>query len=80
MADLLRVRDALELYGSMQTQQLSRMLDAPTPLIEAILERLMAMDKVICVEQSTSCPRGKCKICPKKNRDSLVLYQLKRGY
>ncbi|PVZ84617.1 ferrous iron transporter C [Serratia sp. S1B] len=78
MASLLKIRDALALQGSAQAQQLSRQLDTPLPLVEAILERLMAMGKVERIEQnSQQCLNGSCKNCPEGLGCSLVVYRLK---
>jgi len=65
MAGLLQIRDALALHGSVQALQLSRQLAAPLPLVQAMLERLVAMGKVERIEQDNSaCLSGSCKSCP----------------
>ena len=77
MASLFEVRDALALQGSMQAQQLSCQLATSLPLIEAMLERLIAMGKVVRIEQSGSeCLSGSCKGCPQGQACSTVMYRL----
>lgn len=77
MASLLEVRDALALQGSVQAQQLSRQLATSLPLIEAMLERLVAMGKVVRVELSgNGCLSGSCKHCPQGQDCSTVVYRL----
>ncbi|AMH00131.1 MULTISPECIES: FeoC-like transcriptional regulator [Serratia] len=79
MAGLLQIRDALALHGSVQALQLSRQLAAPLPLVQAMLERLVAMGKVERIEQDNSaCLSGSCKSCPEgKACSSTVIYRLK---
>ncbi|OKB66400.1 ferrous iron transporter C [Serratia marcescens] len=78
MAGLLQVRDALALLGSAQAQQLSQSLATPLPLVQAMLERLMAMGKVERIEQDDSaCLSGSCKSCPQGQGCSTVTYRLK---
>ncbi len=79
MASLLQIRDALALQGGAQAQQLSRQLATPLPLVEAMLERLTAMGKVVRIEQDNrECLSGSCKSCPEGLSCSTVIYRLKR--
>jgi len=79
MASLLQIRDALALHGSVQALQLSRQLASPLPLVQAMLERLMAMGKVERIEQDNSaCLSGSCKSCPEGQGCSTVVYRLKK--
>ncbi|BBI91592.1 FeoC-like transcriptional regulator [Serratia symbiotica] len=78
MTSLLQVRDALALHGNVQAQQLSRLLGAPAPLVQAMLERLTAMGKVMRIEQdNNTCLSGSCKSCPQGQGCSTVVYRLK---
>ena len=59
MASLMEVRDMLALQG------LSARLRTPQPLIDAMLERMEAMGKVVRIsETSEGCLSGSCKSCP----------------
>ena len=65
MASLMEVRDMLALQGRMEAKQLSARLQTPQPLIDAMLERLEAMGKVVRIsETSEGCLSGSCKRCP----------------
>lgn len=78
MASLLQVYDALALRGCAQAPQLSRQLAIPLPLVEAMLERLIAMAKVKRIEQDSSeCLSGGCKSCPEAKGCRTVVYCLK---
>ncbi|HBT5551422.1 [Fe-S]-dependent transcriptional repressor FeoC [Klebsiella pneumoniae] len=66
MASLMEVRDMLALQGRMEAKQLSARLQTPQPLIDAMLERMEAMGKVVRIsETSEGCLSGSCKSCPK---------------
>ncbi|NIG62903.1 MAG: ferrous iron transporter C [Serratia symbiotica] len=78
MTSLLQVRDALALHGNVQAQQLSLLLGAPTPLVQAMLECLTDMGKVMRIEQDkNTCLSGSCKRCPQGKGCSTVIYRLK---
>ncbi|CAB5648335.1 MULTISPECIES: [Fe-S]-dependent transcriptional repressor FeoC [Klebsiella] len=65
MASLMEVRDMLALQGRMEAKQLSARLRTPQPLIDAMLERMEAMGKVVRIsETSEGCFSGSCKSCP----------------
>ncbi|HCI6803117.1 [Fe-S]-dependent transcriptional repressor FeoC [Klebsiella quasipneumoniae] len=65
MASLMEVRDMLALQGRMEAKQLSARLRTPQPLIDAMLERMEAMGKVVRIsETSEDCLSGSCKSCP----------------
>ena len=65
MASLIDVRDMLALQGRMDAKQLSARLQAPQPLIDAMLSRLEAMGKAVKVtEDAGGCLSGSCKSCP----------------
>ncbi|HBR2866434.1 TPA: [Fe-S]-dependent transcriptional repressor FeoC [Klebsiella pneumoniae] len=65
MASLMEVRDMLALQGRMEAKQLSARLQTPQPLIDAMLERMEDMGKVVRIsETSEGCLSGSCKSCP----------------
>ncbi|HIA9520339.1 TPA: [Fe-S]-dependent transcriptional repressor FeoC [Klebsiella pneumoniae] len=65
MASLMEVRDMLALQGRMEAKQLSARLQTPQPLIDAMLERMEAMGKVVRIsETSEGCLSGSCNSCP----------------
>lgn len=65
MASLIEVRDMLALQGRMEVKQLSARLQTPQPMIDAMLERMEAMGKVVRIsETSEGCLSGSCKSCP----------------
>lgn len=65
MASLIEVRNQLALQGRMEASQLSHALHLSRPLVEAMLNRLEAMGKVVRVqEQAEGCLTGSCKSCP----------------
>ena len=65
MASLMEVRDMLAQQGRMEAKQLSARLRTPQPLIDAMLERMEAMGKVVRIsETSEGCLSGSCKSCP----------------
>lgn len=65
MASLIEVRDLLALSGRMEASQISRQLQTPLPMVDAMLHRLEAMGKAICVQtEPENCLSGSCKDCP----------------
>ena len=65
MASLMEVRDMLALQGRREAKQLSARLQPPQPMIDAMLERMEAMGKVVRIsETSEGCLSGSCKSCP----------------
>ncbi len=65
MASLIEIRDLLALHGRMEAQQVSQILNTPQPLVDAMLQRLEAMGRVIKREEDAqSCLTGSCKNCP----------------
>ncbi|QEP91803.1 hypothetical protein FZ929_18285 [Klebsiella pneumoniae] len=53
MASLMEVRDMLALQGRMEAKQLSARLQTPQPLIDAMLERMEAMGKVVRISETS---------------------------
>ncbi len=69
MASLMEVRDMLALQGRMEAKQLSARLQTPQPLIDAMLERMEAMGKVVRIsETSEGCPPAAVKVALKGKR------------
>ncbi|KSR49531.1 hypothetical protein APB53_03845 [Pseudomonas aeruginosa] len=68
MATLMQIRAALEDGQARGLKQLSRQVDAPPALVEAILERLIALGKVERVAaQSSGGFGGGCKGCGQRD-------------
>ncbi|ADW71870.1 MULTISPECIES: FeoC-like transcriptional regulator [Rahnella] len=78
MTSLIQVRDSLALAGRADARQLSHQLNAPQPLVQAMLERLVAMRKAEVVEADDSCLSGSCKSCADGKKCLTVSYQLTR--
>ncbi|MGI1078113.1 FeoC-like transcriptional regulator [Pseudomonas aeruginosa] len=68
MATLMQLRAALEDGQARGLKQLSRQVDAPPALVEAILERLIALGKVerVAAQSSGGCGGG-CKGCAQRD-------------
>ncbi|WP_447867416.1 FeoC-like transcriptional regulator [Rahnella bonaserana] len=76
MTTLIQVRDSLALAGRADARQLSQQLNAPQPLVQAMLERLVAMRKAETVEVDDSCLSGGCKSCADGKKCLTVSYTL----
>jgi len=76
MATLIEVRDSLALAGRADARQLSLQLNTPQPLVQAMLERLVAMRKAEAIDADDSCLSGGCKSCAEGNKCLTVSYQL----
>lgn len=76
MTTLIQVRDSLALAGRADARQLSQQLKAPQPLVQAMLERLVAMRKAETVEEDDSCLSGSCKSCADGKKCLTVSYTL----
>ncbi|PKE29787.1 ferrous iron transporter C [Rahnella sp. AA] len=76
MTTLIQVRDTLALAGRADARQLSHQLNAPQPLVQAMLERLVAMRKVQPVEADDSCQSGGCQSCAEGKKCQTVSYTL----
>ncbi|KQJ67868.1 Ferrous iron transport protein C [Pseudomonas aeruginosa] len=68
MTTLMQIRAALEDGQARGLKQLSRQVDAPPALVEAILERLIALGKVerVAAQSSGGCGGG-CKGCAQRD-------------
>lgn len=78
MITLIQVRDSLALAGRADARQLSHQLNAPRPLVEAMLERLVAMRKAAPVEADDSCQSSGCNSCAEGKKCQTVSYTLIR--
>ncbi len=76
MTSLIQVRDSLALAGRADARQLSQQLNAPQPLVQAMLERLVAMRKAEVFDADDSCLSGSCKSCADGKKCLTVSYQL----
>lgn len=65
MASLIQVRDMLALQGRMEASQLCNALHLSRPMVNAMLNRMEAMGKVVRIqEDAEGCLTGSCKQCP----------------
>lgn len=65
MASMIELRNMLALQGRMDAQQLSRALQTPLPMIDAMLMRMEAMGRAKRIaEDPADCLSGSCKHCP----------------
>lgn len=79
MASLIQVRDAVALQVKVNASQLSHQLAAPRPLVEAMLDRLVAMGKVVRIEvDDSACLSGSCKACPEAKKCITLEYEIKQ--
>ena len=76
MASLIQVRDSLALAGRADARQLSRQLNTPQPLVQAMLEKLVAMQKAEAIDADDSCLSGGCKSCAEGKNCLTVSYRL----
>lgn len=77
MVSLLQIRDFIALYGQADLDLLSQRLHAPKSLIQAMLDKLVAMNKIEKVD-ITACLTGtSCKGCPESSNCSHPLYKIK---
>ncbi|HCH50588.1 TPA: ferrous iron transporter C [Escherichia coli] len=75
MASLIQVRDCVALNGRADARLISHQLNAPEPLVQAMLERLTLMGKLDEVDVE-ECLSGSCKSCPEATACQTKLYQL----
>ncbi|QAV22945.1 FeoC-like transcriptional regulator [Proteus hauseri] len=75
MASLIQVRDCVALNGRADARLISHQLNAPEPLVQAMLERLTQMGKLDEVDVE-ECLSGSCKSCPEATACQTKLYQL----
>lgn len=76
MTSLIAVRDNIALVGITDARHLSQQLQTPQPLVQAMLDRLVAMRKVEAVEPDNSCLSGGCKSCADGQKCITVSYRL----
>mgnify|MGYP003365047681 CR=1 FL=1 len=74
---LTDVRDQLAFAGVSNARELSHKLQASEPLVQAMLERLVLMQKAVQVQQPVTLS-GQCKSCPQgKKCQSVPYYRLR---
>ncbi|UJD87505.1 ferrous iron transporter C [Rahnella aquatilis] len=76
MTSLIQVRDTLALAGRADARQLSHQLNAPQPLVQAMLERLVAMHKAKVIEADDNCLSGSCQSCADGKKCLTISYTL----
>lgn len=77
MCSLVQIRDQLALYGQTNASQLSQRLAAPEPLVQAMLDALVRMQKIERLNETPPLTDGRCKGClQKKSCQSPVSYRL----
>lgn len=76
MSSLIAVRDGIALAGITDARQLSHQLQTPQPLVQAMLDRLVAMRKVEAIESDSGCLSGGCKSCAEGQKCLTVSYRL----
>jgi ferrous iron transport protein C len=75
MASLTQIRDTLALSGIMDARQLSRLLTTPLPLVQAMLDRLVAMGKIEAITaEDNHCLSGSCQGCPEGQQCTDTIY------
>lgn len=79
MTSLIAVRDNVALAGMADAHQLSLQLKTPQPLVQAMLDKLVAMRKLEAVEADTRCLSGSCKHCAQGKQCLTVSYRLIRS-
>ncbi|GBU11743.1 hypothetical protein AwEntero_03440 [Enterobacterales bacterium] len=76
MTSLIAVRDGVALAGRVDARQLSYQLQTPQPLVQAMLDRLVAMRKIVAVQPDDSCLSGGCKSCADGQKCLTISYRL----
>jgi ferrous iron transport protein C len=76
MTSLIAVRDNVALAGMADAHQLSLQLKTPQPLVQAMLDKLVAMRKLEAVKPDNSCLIGSCKRCSEGKKCLTVSYRL----
>lgn len=76
MVSLIDIRNTLALAGILNVNQISLRLKTPQPLVQAMLDQLIAMRKVEAIEQDDSCLSGSCKSCPEGKKCLTTSYRL----
>lgn len=76
MTSLIAVRDNVALAGMVDARQLSVQLKTPQSLVQVMLDKLVAMQKLTTVESDSSCLSGSCKSCVEGKKCLTVYYTL----
>lgn len=77
MSSLLQVRDLIALYGQADIALLSEQLNTPIPLVQAMVEKLVRLEKIEQVDISACLTGSSCKGCPESTDCSHFVYKIK---
>lgn len=77
MVSMLQIRDLIALYGQADVQFLSAQLKTPTPLINAMIEKLVSLGKIEKVDVSACLTGLSCKGCPESQDCTHFVYKIK---
>lgn len=77
MTSLLQIRDLIALYGQADIALLSEQLNTPIPLIKAMVEKLVSLEKIEQVDISACLTGSSCKGCPKSTDCAHFVYKIK---
>ncbi|ELX8380156.1 FeoC-like transcriptional regulator [Providencia vermicola] len=77
MVSLLQIRDLIALYGQADIDLLCKHSHAPQPMVQAMLEKLVAMGKLEKVDVSACLTSTSCKGCPESTACSHPIYKIK---
>lgn len=77
MVSLLQIRDLIALYGQADIDLLSEQLEAPKPLIQAMVDKLVSMGKLEKVDLSACFTSMNCKSCPEGSNCAHHVYKSK---
>nr|WP_314266558.1 FeoC-like transcriptional regulator [uncultured Moellerella sp.] len=78
MASLLQIRDLVALHGQADIRFISHQLSMPVPLVQAMLEQLVAMGKVEKIDISKCLTSSGCRSCPEGQKCANDIYQLRQ--
>lgn len=77
MTSLLQIRDLIALYGQADIALLSEQLNTPIPLIKAMVEKLVSLEKIEQVDISACLTNSSCKGCPESTDCAHFVYKIK---
>lgn len=77
MTSLLQIRDLIALYGQADISLLSEQLNTPVPLIQAMVEKLISLEKIEQVDINACLTGCSCKGCPESTDCAHFVYKIK---
>ncbi|EMG6527302.1 MULTISPECIES: FeoC-like transcriptional regulator [Providencia] len=77
MTSLLQIRDLIALYGQADIALLSEQLNTPVPLIQAMVEKLISLEKIEQVDINACLTGSSCKGCPESTDCAHFVYKIK---